>query len=196
MGYCLVPGNIPPTRYMTHQLSFHLVLHTWGPGWGSSPWCLRPEILLGSLNHLGNWSPAPIPQILEQSPTSKLQSLYWRLPPFVPSLAQVWVSDFEMESPPLLNKTHWQYLPQDRVNKCDTYDQEDWLQPRVKWNSLFFKSCRGNFYHLLEQILCHNVLEGITTSSAKSIPQLGFLQSLCKALLDKQFSVEEILTVK
>ena len=59
-----------------------------------------------------------------------------------------------------------------------------------------FQICRGTIYHLPEQILCHDALEGITTSSTKSIPQLGFLQSLSKALLDEQFFVEEILTVK
>ena len=76
MQYCLVPGNRAPSRNITHQLGFRLVLHTLSPGWGSSPWSLRPEILLWPLNHLGNWSPAPKAQILKQSPTSKLQNLY------------------------------------------------------------------------------------------------------------------------
>lgn len=59
-----------------------------------------------------------------------------------------------------------------------------------------FEIRRSTVHHLPEQILCHDALEGITTSSAKSVLQLAFLQSLSKALLDGQFSAEEILTVK
>ena len=71
--FCLLPGSTAPSRYITQQLGFHLVLHTSSPGWGSSPWCFRPEILLCPLNHLGN--SAPTPQILKQSPVSTLRNL-------------------------------------------------------------------------------------------------------------------------